>query len=270
MVLPTRVGQVSKTTKKTTTADLRKDREFAIKIALFNSLLFSFLLAAVTFVDARLKTRFEYGARVYRWGYLVSGLGGLLVLLGTSLALEKIPSDRWKLKSAFPTAILLIVGAASLPFFHPDQEFPHGGITTWAVELSFVSLVSCGFYYSKIPNRLLQQNLTAAIQRERVKEYAKHWRAIATALLGVYATVLVSQATLLYLQPSMYVTNPSEKIRLWGFSYSVLVGISLYAAYGILYAAWKKADEADDLLTKIKSVRRRPKASAATDVRDPS
>jgi len=146
---------MSKKIKTPTNADMKKDREFAIKIALFNSLLFCFLIAAVTYVDARLKTHVPFGAsgasgaRTYRWGYIVSGVGGLLVLLGTSLSLGKVPNERWKLKSAFPTAILLIVGAASLPFFRPDLEFPHGGITTWTVCVSFVSLLSCGIHYPK-------------------------------------------------------------------------------------------------------------------------
>lgn len=248
--------------KELTKADVREERAFAIKIALFNSILFSFVLAAVTFVDARLTTRFKFGPRPYRWGYAVSGVGGLLVLLGTSLALEKIPSARWKLKSAFPTAILLVVGAASLPFFRPDLEFPHMGITTWTVYLSVVSLLSCGIYFPKIPERLLQQNLPVAIKIERVKQYAAHWRAIATAITLGYAAVLVPQAVFLYSQPATYVTDPSEKILLSSFSYSVFVGVLLYAAFGIVHGAFKKANEAADLLTKIKPIRVNPRRQA--------
>lgn len=259
MVLAKRTLLVPEKMKTPTKADLKNDREFAIKIAFFNSLLFCLLIAAVTYVDARLKTHVPFGAsgtggaRIYRWGYVVSAVGGLLVLLGTAMSLGKVPNERWKFKSACPTAILLLVGAASLPFFRPDLEFPHGGITTWTAYLSFVSMLSCLIHYWRLPeDRLLAPNLSSTIKIERVKQHSGKWLAFAKTITQAYITALIPWAAFLWLLSTYYVTDPSERILLSLFSYTMLIGISLYAAYGIAYAAWKKSNEADDLLTKIK------------------
>jgi hypothetical protein len=61
------------------------DKWFAVKIALFNSLGFSYITAGVTYVDARLTTHVVYGPRHYRAGYTLSVIGGLLIFAGNDL-----------------------------------------------------------------------------------------------------------------------------------------------------------------------------------------
>src|SRR5262249_50355657 len=55
------------------------DRWFATKVAVLNSISFGLIVGWVTYVDARLTTRFMYGARHYNGGYAISALGSMLI-----------------------------------------------------------------------------------------------------------------------------------------------------------------------------------------------
>lgn len=229
---------------------MKRHRKFAIKIVLFNWLGFTLLLSGVTYVDARLYTRFSYGARTYRWGYLVSILGGLFVLFATSISFAKVSS--WRLKTALSVGILWIAAAFSLLLFRP--EFPHAGITSWIFYLSLASLFSCGIHYSTFrKDRLLAKDLSESIKIERVKQYADLWRTIAISITVGYLALLIPWINFLWNLPSAFVTDPSEQLLLRQFGCAVLAGISMYVLFGIVYEAFFKANEAADLLLEVTS-----------------
>jgi hypothetical protein len=116
---------------------------FAVKIALFNSLGFSYIVAGITYVDARLTTHVVFGARYYRAGYPLAVIGGSVIFVGTMLAILKATS--WKLQAALPATIFAVMSAVVLPFFRP--EFPHQGMSSWLLQLSLVCLLSCVVHF---------------------------------------------------------------------------------------------------------------------------
>lgn len=240
------MGKKSKSTK----ADPTNHRKFIAKVALFNSVGFCFLTAGITYFDARLKTRITYGARTYRWGYWVCAVGSLAVLLTTLISLSKTSSAR--LRTILPTAILLVAGAASLPFFRP--EFPHGAMTSWTFYLSMVSLLSCGTHYWQIPEDWLSWDLSEEVKVERVKQYANQWRTVAVTTTVAYLAMVIPWTSFVWTDfPSIFVTDASEKIVLSQFTSAGLIGLSLYVISGVVYEAFNKANEAAELLLRVRS-----------------
>lgn len=240
--------------------DPKHGRRFIALIVLFNWLGFSFIAAGVTYVDARLTTHY-YGVRHYRWGYWVAALGGLVVLLATLVflrlanSLPRKETTSRRLKTVLPFLVLCVAGAASLPFFGPP--FPHGEIASWIFYLSIVSLSSCGIHYSTstLPkNWLTSSDLSEEIKLERVRQYVNHWRTLAVTITAGYLAMLIPWTTFLWTHfPAAYVTNPAERVRLSYFGTAGLLGLSLYVAIGIVYEAFLKANEAADLLLRVKS-----------------
>lgn len=228
------------------------DRPFIIKVALFNSLCFSLIVGWVTFVDARLTTHVAFGARYYRGGHAVSFIGGLSVLVFTFFFLPRVVS--WKLKATLPTIILVVALAAALPFFRP--EFPHGGMTTWTLFLCLVSLVSCWIKYSPTPaNWLADEDLSATIKMERIKEYANIWRTVAISITIGYIAVLIPWTSFVWNQSAFFVVDPSERILLSQFGSGLLIALSIYVLLGVVYEAFSKANDAANLMLGIRKPR---------------
>jgi hypothetical protein len=222
---------------------------FAIKIALFNSIGFSYIIGGVTYVDARLTTHVVYGSRHYRAGYTLALIGGLLIFVSTMLAILKAPS--WKIKAALPALIFAIMSAIALPFFRP--EFPHQGMSSWTLQLSLVCLLSCLVHFLPFgTEQLTAPDISAQIKIERVKEHANLWRTIAISITVGYLAVIIPWNNFIWSQPSHIVTTASEAFLLGQSAAIALAILSLYMLFGVIYEAFLKAHHAADLMFCIR------------------
>lgn len=222
---------------------------FAVKIALFNSLGFSYIVAGVTYVDARLTTHVVFGARQYQAGYPLSVIGGFLIFVGTMLVILK--ADSWKVKAALPAVICAFVSAVALPFFRP--EFPHAGMASWMLQLSLVCLLSCMVHFLPFgTEQLTARDISAQIKMERVKEHANLWRTIAISLTVAYVAVIIPWSSFIWSQPTHIVTNASEAFLLSQSASLALAILSLYMLFGLVYEAFLKANRAADLMFGIR------------------
>lgn len=227
---------------------MSEDREFTAKIVLSNSLGLAFLLAATTYIDARLFSHVKYGARIYRWGYLVAVMAGVAVFIATWFSFAKASSP--KLKAGLSVGILWAVAIVSMSYFRP--EFPHGAIVSWTFYLSLASLLSCVIHYWKFRTGWLSsKRLSDAVKIDRVKHYADLWRTISISVTVGYLAILIPWITFLWNIPPTWVTNPTEQNILRQFGCSLVAGLSMYVLFGIVYEAFAKANEAADLLLSI-------------------
>lgn len=225
------------------------DRSFAIKTALFNSVGFLLIIAAITYVDSHLTSHVVYGARHYRYGYWVSLVGALVIALSTLLIFR----GRWsaKAKAVLPSVVLTVTSALSLPFFRP--QFPHVGILVWMLPLSLVSLFSC--LIRLVPPKtdwLRSSNATPEVKLERIKEYANLWRTVAVSISVGYIALIVPASNLIWTSSPGIVTKPSEAFLLVQFGIVAFAWLSLYVVFGVLYETFRRANLAGDLMFEIK------------------
>jgi hypothetical protein len=229
---------------------MTKDDWFAVKTAIFNSLAFSLTIAYVTFLDPRLKSHFRYpGGRNYPHGYVISLLGGAIILGTTLLVLTKASS--WKVKATSPAIILAVMGLGSLPFFRP--EFPHSAIFIWTSQCSLVSLFTC--YVRFLPFQadwLTSADFTNSSKIERVKEYVTLWRTVAVFLTVGYIAIIIPWSNLIWSQPSRIVKDAGERFLLGEFGEMGIVGFSLYVIFGVIYESFRRAHDAADLVLRYK------------------
>ncbi|HYY55941.1 MAG TPA: hypothetical protein VE842_01350 [Pyrinomonadaceae bacterium] len=224
------------------------DKWFAVKIALFNSLGFSYITAGVTYVDARLTTHVVYGPRHYRAGYTLSVIGGLLIFAGTMLVILKTAS--WRVKAALPAMIFAVMSAVALPFFRP--EFPHQGMSSWTLQLSLVCLLSCVIHFLPFgTEQLSARDISVQTKLERVKEHANLWRTIAISVTVGYIAVIIPWSNFIWSQPSHIVANASEAFLLSQSASIALAILSLYMLFGVVYEAFLKAHRAADLMFHV-------------------
>jgi hypothetical protein len=222
---------------------------FAAKIAIFNSIGFSLGAASATYVDARLTTNLEYGARHYEAGYPIAIFGGLLILASTFLAIRKVAL--LKLRIAMPAIVLFIIGSVSLPFFRPG--FPHFAITGPVFYYSFTSFLSCFIHLLAFrSDRLAAADFKAAL--ERLKEYGALWRTIAVSVAIGYMAILVPICNTTWAQASASVTNGAQaQLLKTAFSINLCL-FSLYVFWGVIYEAFRKANDAADLMLQIRQL----------------
>lgn len=227
---------------------MASDKWFAMKIAVFNSIGFSYVTAGVTYVDARLTTHVVFGARHYHAGYAIAVIGGVLIFVITMLAILKATS--WKVKAALPTMIFAIVNVVALPFFRP--EFPHMGMSSWTLQLSLVCLLACAIHFVPFgTERLAARGISTQIKLERVREYANLWRTIAISLTVGYVAVIIPWSNFIWSQPMHIVKNESEAFLLIHSASIALAILSLYMLFGVVYEAFLKAHRAADLMFSI-------------------
>jgi hypothetical protein len=219
-------------------------------IASFNGVLFAIGLALITHTDALLTTHYVYGARVYRFGYPVAVVGGMIAFVGSySVLTARIP---WKTKALLPSFVVLAVGGASLPFFRP--EFPHAGLVQWAAVVAAISLLSCVIELSPLaPAEWLSSPAVPLEARiERVAQYARSWQAIALCSLLLTAVVMMLWTQFIWSVPNQVVAKASERFFLGEFgAYTVMLACS-YVLVGVILPAFRKADRAADILLEIR------------------
>ena len=234
---------------------------FAIKIALFSALGFSYITAGVTYVDARLTTHVVYGARYYRAGYWIALIGGVVIFVGTLLVILK--TESWKLRAALPATLFVIMNAIALPFFRP--EFPHMGMSSWTLQLSVVCFLSCVIHFLPLNcEELAARTASIQIKLERVKEYANLWRTIAISLTVGYIAVIIPWSNFIWSQPIHIVTNEKEAFLLIQSASIALAILSLYMLLGVVYEAFLKAHRAADLMFYIEDLPEPQKSTKVT------
>ena len=240
---------------------MTKDNWFAVKIATFNSIAFSLIIAYPTFLDPRLKSHLRYkGGSNHPYGYVISLLGGAITLGITLLVLSKASS--WKVKATLPAIILAVMGLGSLPFFLP--EFPHSAIFIWTIQCSFVSLLTCYVHFLPFQEDwLASANFTKSSKIERVKEYATLWRTIAGYLTVGYIAMIIPWSYFIWtLQPPTIVSDKGERFLLGEFGAMGIVGFSLYVFLGVIYESFRRAHDAADLVLRRKTKDPHGKATA--------
>jgi hypothetical protein len=225
---------------------------FAIKIATFNALAFSLIIGCVTYLDARLPSHknsqiFPQHVRIYPHGYLISLLGGAIIFGTTLLALTKISS--WRLKATLPALIIAVTGVVSLPFFRP--EFPHGGITSWIMLATLISLVSCFVHFLPIEaGWLTAADISTESKTERAKECVTLWRTIAISTTLVLIVILIPWVNFIWNLSPHIVSNEAEAFMLSQFGMAGVFCASIYILFGIIYESFRKAHDAADLLLR--------------------
>lgn len=223
---------------------------FAVKIASLNTLAFSCTVAAVTYVDPRLKTHLAFGARHYPYGYQISVLGGVFVCVTTLLVFARISS--WQLKTVFPAILLALAGALSLPFFRP--EYPHGGISIWIFAFSVICLFTCFVHLLPLQADWLRASeVSTATKYRRAKDSASLWRIIAILITVAYIVLLIPWATFIWNQSPHIVADPGEAFLLSEFGVSGILGCSVYMLLGVIYESFRRSLDAGDLALRLKA-----------------
>lgn len=246
---------------------MRRGDWFAAKIAGFNSLAFSLVVASVTFVDARLTSHVAFGARHYAYGYPLSLLGGILVFGITLLVFARATS--WRVKATSPTLILATAGAVSLPFFQP--EFPHGGISIWVFGTSLISLFACFIHFMPLETDWLSSTAFATpAKMSRVKESAIFWRNATITVTVGYAIILIPWGVFIWYQSLHIVTNKGEAFMLSEFGAAGLLGSSLYVLFGIIFELFRKAHDAADLVLRLEGVETRAEKTSPSAPEEPA
>jgi len=225
---------------------------FAVKIATFNALAFSLIIGCVTYLDARLPSHkssqiFPQHVRIYPHGYAISLLSGAIIFGTTLLALTKASS--WRIKATLPALILAVTGVVSLPFFRP--EFPHGGITSWTILVTLISLVSCFIHFLPLEvDWLTAAHISTASKAERAKEYVTLWRTVAISVTIGLVFVIIPWVNFIWNLSPHIVSNETEAFMLSQFGMAGIFGASIYILFGIIYESFRKAHDAADLLLR--------------------
>lgn len=222
-----------------------REKRFAIKISLFNSLGFMLAVGVPTFVDPLLKSHvaYAYGARQYFLGPWVLLLP-LFAFFGTYLILIK----RRYLFSWFPIAIL---GAASLWNFGP--ELPHGNVALWTTIYCITSSVTSWIYCSKVDSSYItDESIHVSARIERIKESINYWRTISIAIAAGYLAILLPWISLLWTITDKFVLDHRERLLLatvWGVELALF---SIYVLAGPVSEAFLKTQTISNDLLKIK------------------
>jgi len=219
-----------------------KDRAFALKIALFNSVGFCATVAGETYVDARL-----LGSRavVHHYGYWLCVAGPFILGL-TFLCIARSSSGR--IRSYGPAIILAIAGVLSLPALWPESAV---GTVVWVGQMVTLSLFSCWTYF--MPTRrdwLTSPHVERQIKIERVKAMYEFWRSLAVTLGFSYLALLLSEGGLVVAAaPSVVPLNAVGRfVRCETLG---IVYISFYVLFGVGFVVYRKVNEVGDLLLGI-------------------
>jgi hypothetical protein len=221
---------------------------FIIKTSLLNSVVFCFITAGVTYIDARLTSHVAYGARNYYFGYWICLLGP--VIFFSTLIFGKLIKS-WKVKVVGFPLILIIVSLFSQINFRP--EIPHGMISLTMLVISFICLVTSFIHYTPFNESFIyKQGIDYQLKIERIKELVTLWRTIAISIIVSYLALLIPWGNLIWSQNDHIVLEMSEKFLLSQFGISAIIIISFYILFGLIYESFLKASLAADLILKIK------------------
>ncbi len=225
------------------TTKLSREKRFALKISLFNSLGFMFAVGVPTLVDPLLKSHVAYGARHYFLGPWVL-LFALLAFSGTFLILIK----RKYFLSWLPIAVL---GTGLLWNFRP--ELPHGNVTFWTAIYCIASFVTSWIYCTTVDSSYITDKCIHRSARiERIKESINYWRTISIAIAAGYLAILVPWTNLLWTMTDKIVREPQDRFLLATISGVQLALFSIYVLAGPVTEAFLKTQTISDELLKIR------------------
>src|SRR5258708_31368329 len=128
-------------------------------------------------MDGRIPSHVKYGARHYRYGYVIASLA-LPLFIATYTMLVKSRTRGWKcFSSFFPNAAVV---AGSMWVFSP--EIPHGAVTGWSAGYSMACVIATWVRYSP-PDLAFVYDLQIPLQArlEGLKSILTMWQVIAVA-----------------------------------------------------------------------------------------
>lgn len=223
------------------------DKNYAFRIAFFNSIGFILTTGGVTFVDSRLTSNF-YGARNYPLGYWITLLGPV-ILTSTYLCIQK---SRTRIKKMLYTFIILFVAwLISLPIFLP--ECPHVGIINWMALYTIVGLLSIWIRFEPVSrDYLTKSDIPWEIKVERLKEYITLWRTVTVSFAFGYLALLVPSMNGMWSVSEIYLSKKSDIFLVSNAAVLALIPFSIYVVVGIVYESFRKSQVAADLLLTIK------------------
>jgi hypothetical protein len=165
---------------------------------------------------------------------------------------KKLDSQKWKLKAACPSLILAAFGLCSLPVFRP--EMPHMGIIAWLFPYCFGSLFASWIHYLPAePPWLNDTTINREMRLERIREAISLWRTLALSVTFAYVALLIPWSVFNWSFAPMIVTKKDE-ILLVGLGGEIeLLIFSVYILLTLVYESFKKANDAADMLLKLKA-----------------
>jgi hypothetical protein len=163
------------------------DRSFAFKIATIVAIGFCVSVAGATYVDARIPSHFQYGAREYRYGYWIALLAVPLFVC-TLIALSRTRTRGWKCMAACGPLIYTVVGSQWA--FAP--EIPHQGITLNCGMYAITVLLATWLRYTTIDiEYLTDKEVPISVRLEGLKSVITLWQGLALATAGGFLALLV-------------------------------------------------------------------------------
>lgn len=225
-----------------------RERSFAIKIAVFNSVGFSLATGVPTFVDSRLHSYVLGGPREYFLGYWVLLLFPI-VLAGTYYGLMMASSLSWRcLLSWLPLAL---TATAVLWNFRP--QMPHMNVASWTFLYSVTSLITTWLHnIPEKPDYINKSSIPFQARIERLKESVVFWRSLSISGSLGYIALSASWIAFFWGSGGTFLTDPSEKF-LNKIAMALQFGVySIYVISGPLKEAFSRTIATADHLLELR------------------
>ena len=221
---------------------------FYLKIASFNAIGFIGLISAAIYLDPRLASQVQFGARSYphaQWFYLL-----FPVILGaTYFSLSKLGSLNAKLICSWlPIAI---VGPSTAFLFPPER--PHFGILSGSFAIVMVSFITAWLHLTQDDLSYLQnKDLPFESRLERLKASATFWQQISIYSSAGYMAFVVTWIYVLW-QLAPYIVIDRRDIFLLNSvaAFEVLI-FTVFVILGPLKEAFQRAFFLTSMLSTVK------------------
>lgn len=226
----------------------RRQSLFYLKIALFNAIGCIGLISAAIYLDPRLASQVQFGARSYphaKWFYLLFPI----VLGATYFPLSKIRSLNTKLIwSWLPMAI---VGPITAFLFPPER--PHLGILSGSFAIVLVSFITAWFHLKRDDLSYLEDyDFPFESRLARLKASAILWQQISIYGSAGYLAFVISWVYVVW-QLSPYIVTERKDIFLLSSvsAFEVLI-FTVFVILGPLKEAFQRAFFLTSMLSTVK------------------
>ena len=203
------------------------ETSFAYRIAGINALGYALTVLAISYLDPRLASHVEYGARTYPYGYWISLLS-LLVFVATALLVRRAKSRATRCIAA--CVPLLVATLCSIPVFLP--ELPHGGLI-WCLGYGLAAVLATWLRYSG-PDLSFVTDTAAPVQvrLEALKGVQSTWQGIAIAAAVAFVAVLFPWLSAILSINKAIVTSEAEIFLLNRFVLMQVAAVSVALLIG--------------------------------------
>jgi hypothetical protein len=230
-------------------SEMKNEKLFQIKLALFNTLGYCLVTFTSTFLDSRLTSHILWPQRTYPLGFWILMVGPLVFIL-TLICFKKVKSTITKIW--LPSTTFAVIGFFSLLNFLP--EFPHINVGGWILMYVIIGILTSWIHYTRIrDDYVTDSNISETARIERIKESVTSWRTLAVTFTAGYLSLLIPWCVYYIVSISKLVTNAKDSYLLKVFVYSEIFLFSIWVALGVLYESWQKANKSAELLLHIKA-----------------